>query len=380
MKRIRAVVAVVAMGLAAARFAHAQNTLDALEQELKEAQQQHDDVTAQNLTNFFSQVDQAMQSSDAAVTLWQNAGGAMPALTGTTTQYSSETVTEREAREAKDKANAQALGGMLQVHCGLLHYGATFITSPDQKGLKDDFNGWLQKIAEVYPQLGAPASADNAPAPGGGGGGYHHHHDGGGAGGGGAAPPPPPLNFSDLKDKSLHDSPISKFLGFTVVFKDKDQGSWSVKQIPALFKSNILDPSRATPNQTTLANWDIYVAMMQADETDPDKWTTTDYPPLQFERAYDDYAISPNTDKIETLVQIIHANPTHASAPDWLTRTKTLLDAYRTAHGGSGAPAVVQNTPPPAPTNGNVTIQQQGDAQIITTHSTNGTANPAAPH
>jgi hypothetical protein len=368
--------------LAMTGFARAQSTLDALEQELKEAQQQHDDVTAQNLSNFFSQVDQAMQSTDASVQLWQQAGGAMPALTGTTTQYSTETVSEREAREAKDKVNAQALGGMLQVHCGLLHYGATFITNPKQKGLQDDFNGWLQKIAAVYPQIGAPASADNGPAPGGGGGGYHHHHDGaGGGGGGGAAAPPPPLNFGDLKGKTLHDSPITKFLGFTAVFKDKDQGSWSVKQIPALFKSNILDPSRATPNQTTLGNWDIYVAMEQADETDPDKWTTTDYPPLQFERAYDDYAISPGTDKIETLVQIIHANPTHPSAPDWLTRTKTLLDAYRSGHGGA-APAVVQNTPSPttptAPTN--VTVEQQGDAQIITTHNTNGTANPAQPH
>ena len=374
MKRVWVVGIFVVMAMAG--FARAQSTLDALDQELKEAQQQHDDVTAQNLSNFFSQVDQAMQSTDASVQLWQNAGGAMPALTGTTTQYSSETVSEREAREAKDKANVEALGGMLQVHCGLLHYGGTFVTNPKQKGLQDDFNGWLQKIAAVYPQLGAPAS-DDAPAQGGGGGERRHHHgDAGGGGGGGAAPP---LNFSDLKGKTLHDSPITKYLGFTAAFKDKDQGGWSVKQIPALFKTNILDPSRATPNETTLSNWDVYVAMMQADETDPDKWTSTDYPPLQFERACDDYAISPNTDKIQTLVQIIHANPTHPSAPDWLTRTKALLDAYRAGHGRGGAtPAVVQNTAPPAPpANGNVTVEQQGDAQIITTHSTNDTANPA---
>jgi len=377
MKRVRAVGAVVvALVFAAAGFARAQSTLDALEQELKEAKQQHDDVTAQNLTNFFSQVDQAMQSSEAAVTLWQGAGGAMPAATGTTTQYATETASERETRVAKDKANVDALAGMLEVHCGLLHYGGLFVTSPDQKGLNDDFNGWLQKMAQVYPQLGAPATADNDAAQGGGG---EHHHRRDNPGGG--APPPPPLNFGDLKGKTLKDSPITKYLGFTVAFKDKDQGGWSVKQIPALFKSNILDPSRATPNETTLANWDTYIAMMQADETDTDKWTSTDYPPFQFERAFDDYAISPNTDKIQTLVQIIHANPTHPSAPDWLTRTKTLLDAYRAAHGGGGAAAVVQNTAPPAAvTNSNVTIEQQGDAQIITTHNTNGTANPAQPH
>jgi hypothetical protein len=375
MKRVWVVGMMVVLAMAG--FARAQSTLDALDQELKEAQQQHDDVTAQNLSNFFSQVDQAMQSSDAAVALWQQAGGAMPALTGTTTQYSTETVTEREAREAKDKANTDALGGMLQVHCGLLHYGGQFVTDPKQKGLQDDFNGWLMKIAQAYPQLGASAS-DNTTAQGGGGGEHKHHHDNGG--GAGAAPPPPPLNFGDLKGKTLHDSPITKLLGFTVAFKDKEQGSWSVKQIPALFKSNILDPSRATPNETTLSNWDIYVAMMQADETDPDKWTSTDYPPLQYERAYDDCVMSPNTDKIQTLVQIIHTNPTHPNAPDWLTRTKALLDAYRSGHGGA-PPAVVQNTPAPTTTsNGNVTVEQQGDAQIITTHNTNGTANPAQPH
>jgi hypothetical protein len=365
----------ISVVMAMTGLAHAQSTLDALDQELKEAQQQHDDVTAQNLSNFFSQVDQAMQSTEGSVQLWQSAGGAMPALTGTTTQYSSETASERETREAKDRANVQALGGMLQVHCGLLHYGGQFVTDPKQKGLQDAFNDWLQKIAAVYPQLGASTS-DSTSSPGGGE--HKHHHGDAGGGGAGAAAPPPPLNFSELKGKTLKDSPITKYLGFTAAFKDKDQGSWSVKQIPALFKTNILDPSRATPNATTLGNWDIYVAMMQADETDPDKWTTTDYPPFQFERAYDDYSISPNTDKIQTLVQIIHANPTHPGAPDWLTRTKAALDAYRAGHGGGGAtPAVVQNTPAAPTANSNVTVEQQGDAQIITTHSTNGTANPA---
>jgi len=378
MKRVWGVAAAVALVFAAVGFARAQSTLDALEEELKEAKQQHDEVTAQNLTNFFSQVDQAMQSPEAAVTLWKGAGGAMPAATGTTTQYATETASEREAREGKDKANVDALAGLLEVHCGLLHYGGLYVTSPDQKGLNDEFNGWLQKVAQVYPQLVPPVSEDNGGAQGGGE--HHHHHDN--AGGGGGAASPPPFNFGELKGKTLQGSPITKFLGFTLAFKDKPQGGWSVKQIPALFKSNILDPSRTAPSETTLANWDLYIAMMQADETDPDKWTTTDYPPFQFERAADDYAISPNTDKIETLVQIIHANPTHPNAADWLTRTKTLLDAYRAAHGGGGAaPSVVRNSAPPAAvTNSNVTVEQQGDAQIIITHSTNGTPHPAQPH
>src|SRR5476651_437590 len=59
-------------------FAVAQSSLDALQQELKEAQQQHQDVTSQVLTNFFTQVDAAMGSPDAAVALYQQAGGVMP--------------------------------------------------------------------------------------------------------------------------------------------------------------------------------------------------------------------------------------------------------------------------------------------------------------
>jgi len=371
MKRFRAVGALLVMGMTAAGFCRAQSTLDALDQELKDVKQQHDDATAQNLSTFFAQVDQAMQSPDAAVQLWQSAGGAMPAATGVVTQYANETASEREAREAKDKANADAVGTLVMVHCGLLHYGGQFVTTPadKQKTLKDDFNGWLMKTAQIYPQLGAPAT-DNTPQQGGGGGGGERKHHHGENGGGGGAPAPPPLKFDDLKGKTLKDSPITKLLGFTNAFKDKDQGGWSVKQIPALFKSNILDPSRATPNATTLSNWDLYIAMMQSDATDSDKWTSTDYPPLQFERAYDDASITPGTEKIEVLVQLIHANPTHPNADDWIKRARAMLDTYRAAHGGGGTtPAVVQNNAPPAAvTNSNVTVEQQGDAQIITTH------------
>ena len=56
----------------------AQSTLDALAEELKEVKQQHDDVTAQNLSTFFAQIDKAMASPDAAVELWQQAGGRCP--------------------------------------------------------------------------------------------------------------------------------------------------------------------------------------------------------------------------------------------------------------------------------------------------------------
>jgi hypothetical protein len=344
---------------------HAQSTLDALDQELKEVKQQHDDATAQNLANFFSQVDQAMGSADAAADLWQQAGGTMPTPTPVTTKYDNETATEREARLAKDKTNAEALGTVLQLHCGLLHYAAIFVTDPKRSGLKDEFNAWLQRAAQVYPQLNALAAAPPSPDPDANGGDQRHHkHEAA------PAPPAPPFDLAAIKGKTLKDSVISTFLGFKS-WGDSDQGSWAVHSIPELFKSNILDPARVRPSQTTLDAWDVYIAMMQADESDPAKWASDDYPPLQFERAYDAYAITPGVDSLEVLVQLIHANPTHPNADEWLKRTRALMDAYRAGHGGA-PPAVVQNTAPPTTANNSgiiVTTQQQGDAQIITTHT-----------
>ena len=248
----------------------------------KHPQQQHDDATTQNLNNFFSQVDPAMGNPDTAAALWQQAGGAMPAPTPVSTHYTEETASEKDARLAQDKANAEVLGAVVQLHCGLLHYAALFITSPDQKGLHDDFNGWLKNAAQAYPQLGSldEACGEN-------GGQHHHHHNADGG-----AAPPPPVNLDDVKGKTMHDSVISSYLGFKA-WKDKEQGNWSVRGIPDLFKAKILDPSRATPSQATLDAWDLYIAMKQADQPDSDRWTSTEYPPLQFERACDDYASRP---------------------------------------------------------------------------------------
>jgi hypothetical protein len=181
----------------------AQSSLDALEEELKEVKQQRADATAQNLSNFFSQVDQAMASPDAAVALYQQAGGQMPAPTPVTTVHETESASEREARLAQDQANATALGSMLQVHCGLLHFAALFVTSPDQKGLPDDFNAWLQKAAQAYPQLGAIAKPGGDDANGA----HHRRRDDGAAP---PAPPQPPFNLNDLKGRSMHDSIIAK--------------------------------------------------------------------------------------------------------------------------------------------------------------------------
>jgi hypothetical protein len=334
----------------------AQNSIDALAQELKDVEQQHADATAQNLSNFFAQVDQAMTSPDAAVALYKQAGGAMPPLTPVITMHQNETATERETRLAKDQANASVLGSVLQLHCGLLHYAALFITNPDKKGLPDDFNAWLQKAAQAYPSAGTIPDPDAAN-----GGGARHRNPGA------------PFNVNELKTQTMQNSIIAKFLGFKS-WDGKDQAGWAVQGIPKLFKANVLDPLRATPSQATLDAWDAYIAMENADEPDNEKWTSTIYPALQFERSVDDFAVSPGTDKLEALVQIVHANPTHPQADEWLKRAKSLLADFSAKHGGRPAPSVAQNTPPPPPaatTNGNVTVttMRDGDAQIVTTHT-----------
>ena len=183
-----------------------------------------------------------------------------------------------------------------------------------------------------------------------------------------------------MKTKALHDSIISKFLAFNL-WADKEQGGWSVREIPKLYRANVLEPLRATPTADTLAAWDVFIAMANADEPDNDKWNQVVYPPLLFDRSCDDYAVTPSTDKLETLVNLIKANPTYPKVDDWITHVHQLMDDYRARHGG-GAP-VAQNpaTPTASPTNPNVSVTtvQQGDETIITTHTNSAPGSPAPP-
>jgi hypothetical protein len=367
-----------------AGVARAQTSVDALQRELDDVAQQHQEATTQSLANFFSQVDAAMGDSQVALALYQTAGGAMPAPTPVTTQHDIETPTEKATREAQDKANAAPLAGILELHCGMMHFAALFVTDPNRKGLADDFNAWLEKAAQTYPLVisNAPPVATGGDSGGGAGagagedthGGHHHRQNGGGGGGGGG----PAFGLNDVKGKPVRDSIISKYLGFKM-WGDKAQGGWSVRQIPQLYRANILEPLRVTPTAATLASWDVYIAMANADETDAEKFASTTYPPLQFDRACDAYAVEPTSEKLEAVLEIIKANPTHPQSDDWLARAKKLIDDYGAKHGGR--PAIVDNTAPPAPgpaTNSNVTVttQQQGDATIITTHTN---AAPNAP-
>jgi hypothetical protein len=353
----------------------AQDSLDALQQELNDAKQQHQDVTSQVLSNFFGQVDPAMDSPDAAVALYQLAGGSMPDPSPVITQNEDESASERQARLDRDQANTTRLGTALQLQCGLLHYGALFVTKPNQPGLQAQWVTWLKSAAQLYPQLSVPALPpppppkkkkkdrnDDAPEV--------------------KAPPapPPPFDPSDVMSKALRDTLISKYLTFNA-WGDKEQGGWTVKDLPKLYRSNVLEPLRASPNADTLAAWDAFIAMANADEKDNDKWNQVDYPPLEFDRACDDYAIAPSTEKLEGLVNLIKATQTNPQADEWYTRVGQMLNDYRAKHGGGGS--VTQSTAPnpSAPASDpNVTVTQQGDATIITTHTNSASPAPPAPH
>jgi hypothetical protein len=352
----------------------AQDSLRIIEEELKDAKDTHDQATTQALTNFFGQLDAAMASPDAAVALYQQAGGTMPDPTPVTSQHEDETPTEKDKRVAQDQANATKLGVALELHCGLMHYAALFIVKPDQKGLQDDWVAWLQRAAPLYPQLAVPMGSDDsapASAP------HKRKRDGdSGGGGGNGTPPPKPYNPTDVKTKTLKDSVISKFLDFKN-WDDKDQGKWTVSNLPALYRTNVLEPLRANPTDATLAAWDTYIAMANADEPDNDKWNSVDYPPLQFDRACDAYTVSPDTEKLEGLVNLIKANPTYPQVDEWISRVHGFMEGYKAKHEPQ---PVVQATPSATPTDPNVTVTtvKQGDMTIVTTR-TNAAPNPNAP-
>jgi hypothetical protein len=355
-------------------IACAQDSLKALQEELKEARDAHQQITAQALANFFAQVDPAMASPDVAAALYVQAGGVLPDPTPVIKANEDETATEKANRLALDQANLARMGAVLQLQCGMLHYGALFVTTPDQAGLKDQWATWLKSAAQVYPQAVTMPEAVPAPAPRDGGDpeSRHKKRDG-------EAKRPAPFDPSDLKTKALKDTVITTFLAFNA-WGDKEQGLWAVKDLPKLYRATVLEPLRTTPTTATLAAWDAYIAMANADERDNDRWAQSVFPPLQFDRACDDYAVTPSTEKLEGLVNLIKANPTNPHADEWFTRVSGLMDDYKAKHGGAPTPPPATATTTPATPGVIVTTEQQGDATIITTHSNSAPVAPAPPH
>jgi hypothetical protein len=353
-----------------AGYAVAQNSLDTLDQELNEAKQQHDDVTSQMLTTFFSKVDAAMTSPDAAIALYsdpQGANGPLPPLTPVTTENEHETVSEKEQREGQDRANLVRLATVVQLHCGLMHYAALFVLKPDQPGLQDQWVEWLKTAATIYPNINPPPD-NSAPS------------SGSPASQSQTRIWPRPVAFSidGIKGSPMRDSIIAKALGFTA-WNDKDQGNWAVAGLPQLYKTNVLDPLRIKPTLATLNAWDVYIGLMNASEPDNDRWDDVVYPPLQFERACDAYVVDPTTERLETLVQIIKTYPANPKVDDWISRVHKLVDNYRQSHGLGPAvaqSAVPASTAPAGNPNVTVTTEHQGDMTIVTTHTNTPASNP----
>ena len=351
MRRMGAVLAGSAIFFLQAISVRAQDTVDALEKDLQQIKQDHQEATTQALANFLSQLQTASQSPDAALDLYEKSGGAVPAGAPVQSVYAHETPHEKEAREAQDAATLANLAIVAQLHCGLMLFGAQLAMTPDQKGLHEAWIAWLKAAPQIYLQL----KDDGLP------------------------------QTKELRKKAVKDSVICTALGFAS-WGDKGQGGWNVNGLAELYRSEILEPLRSAPTADTLAAWDVYISLKAANQPDQDKWTQVEYPSLQFDRGCDDYAISPTMDKLQALHDIIKANPTHPKFDDMISRLHTLVLDYRTRHpGASTAQATIaaSTNAPPVDPNVKVTKTVEGDMTIITTQtnaaSTTPPAQPPAP-
>ena len=345
--------ATLAIFLLQGTLARAQDTVDALEKDLQQIKQDHQQAASDALSNFFSQLQTAAQSPDSALDLYEKAGGAVPQGAPVKSAYAHETPHEKEEREAADAAMLSNLAAVAQLHCGLMQYAALFVTSPDQKGLHDEWIAWLKNASQAYPQLKDDGLKET----------------------------------KELRKRAVKDSVISSYLSFSS-WGDKEQGGWSVNGLPEIYHSEVLTPLRAAPNADTLAAWDVYISLRAASQPDQDRWNQVEAPSLQFERGCDDYTISPSIDKLQALHDILKANPTHPKFDEMITKLHTLVVDYRTRHPGAAqqpgatdatATAASTNAAPTDP-NVKVTTVKEGDMTIITTQ-TNAAAStpPAAP-
>jgi hypothetical protein len=337
----------------------AETSLDVLNNELEQAREDHASASSKQFTDLMSALDQALQSPEQALQLYQNAGGEMPDFAPVMSSHSSETPDEKELREAQDEAVDAALVSLIQLHCGVMRYAALFIQTPDQRGLHDEWVAWLKQAAQIYPQAGLTPHDTRTRVE------RNRNVIG-------QDPPPPPPKAQDpflpgyaraLKDASVRDSVISNYYGYKG-WGDKEQGGWAVHDIPRLFRTEILDRLRTNPSAATIAAWDTYIAMRKVDAGDPNKWNNVEYPELEFQRGCDNYYAKPGEEKLEVLVDLVKNNPTNPSLDKWITQVKQLIQDYRNLK-SSGT------TPPPADSS------TSGPYVIPDTTSTTSTPAPA---
>jgi hypothetical protein len=325
--------------LAAGTGARAQTSLEVIQEDLRQAKQSHENANSQLMTTFLTGLQDAAQSPEAALDLYQKAGGTPPSATPVKTRYNYETPTEREKREAADAQNAQTFGGVVQLHCGLMRYAALLSIDSKKEDVQAQWLAWLKSVAPVYPRL--PST-------------------------------------SEFKTTTMKSSIIGSYLGFDG-WGNSEYGKWAVSDLPRLYHDLILQPLRTQPTPETLDAWDAYIAMEQADEVDQNKWTQEDEPALAFERASDDFAIEPTMDKLTILDAIIKGNPSNDHLDDWITRMQAMIATYRqgrTHH--SALPAATPGTPSsdatgavPMPTPGGASSEAAG-ATPAATPSTDG--------
>jgi hypothetical protein len=309
---------------------HGQSSLDMLDKDLDQIKQEHEEASSQNLATILDTLDKASASAADALALYEQAGGAMPDPTPVSTRYEHETPDEKSKRLAADQANLAQLQGIVLLHCGMLHLAILFVARPDLPTLHDDWLTWLKGAAQMYPQVNGATY---------------------------------------VRDLKMSDSVIGNYVGFHG-WKDKEQGDWSVKDVPKMYREQVLEPLRAAPSEATLDAWDVYIAMKNADQPDRDRWDQVDYPAFEFDRGCDDFAITPGTEKLQTLVALIKANPSHPQLDDWISRVHGMLQAYKKQRGETEeatAPAMTNFVQPDAP----VTNAPATNAPVANGPSTN---------
>ena len=353
MKRF-ACVALLGFGLLE-NAVRAQSSLEMLQRDIEQLKQEHEAATTKNLDYFMTTLTEASGSAESADKLYLAAGGKAPDPAKVRTAYEHETPTEEAAREAVDQQTMASFDGTLQLHCGMMRLAALFVTDPKSSTLQDDWLTWLKSAAQNYPQLAAKVT-DSRDTPDdnkdtNGDGRHHSHHE--------EEPDAKPDPTAAVRNLSMSESPISTYLGFRDWGKS-DQGKWRVADVPDLYRKDILEPLRQTPTAATLAAWDVYIAMKNADQPDPDQWTNVDLPALQFDKDCDDFNSAPSTEKLETLVGIIKANPDHPLEDQWFTRVQAMLKTFQAQKdGGAAAPtpdAALPPIQPDAPTTPSVSV------------------------
>jgi hypothetical protein len=307
MKQLVGLLAALVM-LTAGRAAAQTSSLDALAKDLDDLKTQREQTTTLNISTMLDQLAAAMGGPDAALDLYQKAGGAMPTPTPVSTKYEHETPDEKAQRLAADAANNAALAQVAQIHCGLMRFGALFLLKPDTKNLQADWVAWLKSTGPLYGQI---------------------------------------TTHPAFKDVTLKESPLTPYFGFTKWAKS-EQGKWSVKDLPPMYRKEVIEELRTAHSADLLPAWDTFIGMKSADENDSDKWNQVALPYLKFERGCDDFEVAPTTDKLATLVEIIRANPGHPQIDEMIARTRQMMRDYRAQKSGVAEPAAT-TTPPAAP-------------------------------